>query len=299
MSISKVKSIFKTEQQVVAFLLGNGINLYYRNDGLSWNQLLIDLWNANTNNKIKSIPKGITYTEFYDALEIQNAGKHNFKNDLQKSIKSKMEKWQANSGQNLILEAIQKMQAPLLTTNFDDLIQSSMHLKFEKIGQKKFSDFYPWNCYFSHQALTYPNENFGVWHINGLIKYHRSIKLGLAQYMGNVDIARNLLKSRTPYLLGKKKSWSGQHTWLEIFFNKSLVIVGLALDETEVFLRWLLIERAKYFKRFPSIEQKGYYIAPKDEISKDSGKRFFLNSVGIEIIELKDYEAIYERIWRI
>lgn len=51
------------------------------------------------------------------------------------------------------------------------------------------------------------------------------------------------------------REWDGAASWLHIVFNSPLLIFGLGLEENEVFFRWLLIERARYFKKFP-IEEK-------------------------------------------
>ena len=90
-------------------------------------------------------------------------------------------------------------------------------------------------------------------------------------------------------------NWRGFKTWLHIIFNKSLFIFGLGLEENEVFLRWLLIERIKYFKQFPDRKHKGWYISKKED---NAGKKFFLERVGFEIIEVDDYSDIYENIWK-
>ncbi len=84
---------------------------------------------------------------------------------------------------------------------------------------------------------------------------------------------------------------------MHIVFNRSLVIIGLSLDETEVFIRWLLIERAKYFRKHPTRKHSGWFITKKSKERNMEGKKFFLNSVGIELIELDEYDDIYEGIW--
>lgn len=77
-----------------------------------------------------------------------------------------------------------------------------------------------------------------------------------------------------------------------------MFIFGFGLDENEVFFRWLLIERAKYFKRNPSLKKQGWYVVLKNSTeSKNEGKLFFLESVGIDIIEVNSYTEIYEKIW--
>ncbi|QWG09241.1 SIR2 family protein [Flammeovirga kamogawensis] len=245
--------------------------------------------------------KGISFTEFYDAIDIQNTTKKNFSATIQKDVKNTMSLWKHNDEQNIILNKICALNAPILTTNFDDLIPKSAQLKPFKIPYKGFTDYYPWNCYFSNKKLNNPIDGFGVWYLNGMIKYHRSIKLGLSQYMGNVERVRKMMyKNRG--VIGKEdklaKKWNGYPTWLHIIFNKSLCIIGLGLEENEVFFRWLLIERAKYFKAFPSQKKDGWYITVKKEDDSFLGKKFFLESVGIKVLEVDNYETIYKHIWQ-
>jgi hypothetical protein len=80
-------------------------------------------------------------------------------------------------------------------------------------------------------------------------------------------------------------------TWMQIFFHKPLMILGLALAENEVFLRWLLIERAKYYKEFPARAQPAWYVHTLNE--NEHGKHYFLNAVGVRSVAVASYEEIY------
>jgi hypothetical protein len=136
--------------------------------------------------------------------------------------------------------------------------------------------------------------------MNGMVKYHRSIKLGLSEYMGNVERARKMVNNNYGYIPNEGTNpWIQNYTWIDIIFNKSLCIFGLSLDETEVFFRWLLIQRAKFFKRFPNYSHNGWYIMKEEDNNPQIvGKKFFLKSVGIEVIEVEDYPILYEDIWK-
>ena len=90
MNIKDVQNILHKHHRDIAFVIGNGINRHYNEDNISWTELLLDLWDELSFQTKSKIPKGISFTEFYDALEIQNADKHNFSSVLQKSVKSKM-----------------------------------------------------------------------------------------------------------------------------------------------------------------------------------------------------------------
>lgn len=297
----EIKRIISINYKDIAFLVGNGINLHFNRNNPSWSDLLLDLWDSYSFDTQSTIPTGISFTEFYDALEIQNYTKKDFGADLQKAVQDKMVKWQASQKQNIVLNRIKNLDAPILTTNFDNLIAKSLSLEFHKLSDTKFSDYYPWSCYYSNRQLTYPTEGFGVWFPNGMVRYHRSIKLGLSQYMGNVERARKLIHKEPENIgfEGKNQSyWPGYKTWLHIIFNKSIFIFGLGLNESEVFIRWLLIERAKYFRKYPKRKRKGWFLIKKNMSGESfEGKKFFLKSVGFEVLEVKSYKTIYEDIW--
>ena len=97
--------------------------------------------------------------------------------------------------------------------------------------------------------------------------------------MGNVTHARKFIHGKSSLFAfdGKNtRNWSGADSWLHIFFNKSLFIVGLGLEESETFLRWLLIERAKYFRKFHNKKHKGWFITKSNKSDKNrEGRRLF------------------------
>ena len=199
------------------------------------------------------------------------------------------------------IDAIKDINAPILTTNFDTYISESVNATLRKLkltdSQYKFTDFYPWNVYYSDQEIDNPLYGFAVWHINGTIKYPRSIKLGLSDYMGCVERARRMIQGQNfnEYFGGKNQAyWVGYNTWLHIIFNKDLFIFGLGLEENEVFLRWLLIQRAKYCKMYNK-PLKGWYIGKKDMDIND-GKKFFLEQLGFKVIEISDYKTLYQAL---
>jgi len=199
-----------------------------------------------------------------------------------------------------MLDRIKALNAPILTTNFDDLIPKYLNLELHRIKGTRFTHYYPWSSYYADAPLADPAAGFGVWYMHGMVHYHTSIKLGLSHYMGNVQRARNIISNKDKSIYRKKQlsdSWAGSSTWLDLLFHKDLVIIGLGMDEVEVFVRWLLIERAKYFKRFPDRRRKGYYIDIDDHIPGTTGKEMFLQAVGLESIRLSNYDDIYYHLW--
>ena len=55
------------------------------------------------------------------------------------------------------------------------------------------------------------------------------------------------------------------------------------------FLRWLLIQRAKYSQMYDK-RLKGWYI--DNNISPS--KKFFLEQLGFEVIEIRDFNNLYQ-----
>ena len=245
--------------------------------------------------------KSIPLIELFDLIIMIH--QQRFVSNTKKYIQYKMRDWETNDIIKRIVTKIKELNSPLLTTNYDDVFSKSiknLKLQIVKNNGAKFSDIYPWNCYYSDNKSNKYTSGFGIWHINGMVKYHRSIRIGLTDYMNCISKARQMLKGSIIFEndeenhKNKSMYWKGYNTWIHQFFNNSLFIFGLSLDENELFLRWLLIQRKKYYLTFAQ-KHNGWYIT-KDKLSE--GKTLFLESVGIEIIKVQDYKTIYEDIWQ-
>jgi hypothetical protein len=303
-----IKDIILGNRYNIAFIIGNGIHYQYKDCSISWEDLLKDLWNDYVGKK-RNIPEGTSLTEFYDILELNRFWDNRGvipqnslqllqqRNSVKQSVASKFPSKDAY-GLRACIERIKWLNAPILTTNFDTYISDSVNATQYKLkpidNQYKFTDFYPWNMYYSDREINNPLDDFAVWHINGTQEYPRSIRLGLSDYMGSVERARKMIQgdSLEDYFTGKNQSyWKGYNTWFHIIFNKSLFIFGLGLEENEVFLRWLLIQRTKYCKMYHK-NHKGWYIGKGINV----GKRFFLEQLGFRVIEISDYNILYQAL---
>ncbi len=292
-----LSTLFQKEKKQLAFIVGNGIHRYRPTPkALSWDDLLLKLWRKTTGQRMLQRPEGISSTEFYDLLELRNSQRL----PVQKEISALMKEWAAVEHHHRIAKTIQQLNVPLLTTNYDHVLAEVSQSTLRRLDHSRFTDFYPWSNYHSPTELATPDAGFGIWYINGIRHYPRSIRLGLTHYMGSVERARNLIyknKTNGLYRADAPTAWHGQYTWLDMIFHRSLFIFGLALEENETFLRWLLIERKKYYNRFPERKRKGWYLTRRQNTPAYEGKKFFLNSVGIEVIEVEDYDDIYLHPW--
>jgi len=195
-----------------------------------------------------------------------------------------------------IRRAASEVAVPILTTNFEEVLSEAARAQFLGAGLAGFTDYYPWQCRFAHALLDNPCDGFGIWHINGMARYKRSIRLGLADYIGSAQRARMMLHRGGSQLFRAKDParWEGARTWLHLVFNKPLLFLGLALEENEVFLRWLLIERARYFRKFPERAQPAWFVFthnPRD--AREAGKHFFLEGVGLTCVRAADHDEIW------
>lgn len=296
------KEIIDRHQADIAFIVGNGINRYPGNPGaISWEHLLMQLWDRFAPDRYRDIPQGMTITEFYDLLEIANSNKSRFHYQIQRAASELLCGWSALEHHKAFMQKAKAIEAPVLTTNFDPVLPGCLDLELRHLDTRRFTDYYPWSSYYSDRPLEEPAAGFGVWYINGLVRYPRSIRLGLSHYMGSVEKARQLLhKGQRRLFNGRNKApWNGSHTWLHILFHKPLFVFGLGLEENEVFLRWLLIERAKYYKRFPERARPGWYAALHNELPDNHsvGKARFLQAIGLEPAEAGSYDDIYSNPW--
>jgi len=292
-------------QHDLALVIGNGINRYGAVAGRnSWEGILTELARRHIDPTHTSIPTGVSPTEFYDVLELA-VGTTAGRTSLQAQFCAQMVDWTPLPQHRLITQWAQRWATPVLTTNFEGTLGQACSSKLRRCGADKFTAhkftaYYPWSSCYAPNPVVDPLKSFAIWHINGMQVYRQSIRLGLSHYMGSVERARGWLNKSGTRLFGAKdiRSWPGANTWLQVFLHKPLLIFGLGLGENEVFLRWLLIERAKYFKRFPDRSRPGWYVHVEGSRDVDPGKKIFLEGMGIHPYPVPDHASIYgEKTW--
>lgn len=72
-NLSVIKQVLHRNKSNLAFIVGNGINrfAYAQNRDVSWNALLLDVWQQISNRTLSNISNGISLTEFYDIMEFE------------------------------------------------------------------------------------------------------------------------------------------------------------------------------------------------------------------------------------
>ena len=105
---------------------------------------------------------------------------------LQSDFCELMRGWKPAEHHRTIVRWAQKHRVPLLTVNFDENLSASIGAKLYR-AEQKFTDYYPWGSYFPERQIRNPRDEFAIWHPHGMMKYSRSIRLGLIHYMGSVQ----------------------------------------------------------------------------------------------------------------
>jgi len=314
--VNRLKKIIN-ERKNLSFLIGNGINRYKNEENDenrvdSWYNLLDKLWKKYGSKKYK-FPNGMDLTELYDIIKIKNNKKNNKNLDIEitAELEKKLQIWNYSEHHKKIVEFAIAKKTPIFTTNYDQLLMKASDLKL--FGNKRNNDFthyYPWKCYYAKNEIKDPLKEFGLWHIHGMIRYKRSIRLGITHYMGMVNYAKKYLRIKTEknyYEQIDQRKWNGVNSWLEVFLKKDLFIFGLGLDRSEIFLRWLLFERKK-FRDYLNFKNKDIFIEVKESKKDDKceekmfkaeleQKKFYFENLGFEYIVLDKYEDLYKNLW--
>ena len=293
-----IETLLDRHRTNISLVIGNGVNRYGAAETTnSWHDLLIQLSKLHRHTELIKVPTGVALTEFYDVLDLKLNYSESEKS-LQQEFCDLISYWKPYAHHHYIMAWAKNNNVPVLTTNFDRVLADAgcSILRNQKGG---FTAYYPWESYYGIGPIDDPSENFGIWHINGMERYRQSIRLGLSHYMGSVERARNWFhKGNEKRLFSGKNiaNWKGANSWLHVIFNTPLLIFGLGLEENEVFLRWLLIERARYFKKFPHRKKSAWYVHNKP--INNPGKQFFLDGVGIKTIQTNSYDELYgSGIW--
>jgi len=312
-----------TDLTDISLVLGNGINRFANpNGGNSWSDLL-----ADTAADVARIPhvetdrilsdNSVSYPEFYDTVQTR-ANQHDVQFDyrvIKPKISSGIGLWEPQEIHTIVVEHCIQRQIPILTTNFDTLLARSSdalqnHLSVANRKRPKakrqfpiipdgvrFTDHYPWHSYYSDRTVHDASREFAIWHIHGVHHYPRSLRLGLTDYIAMTGRARDWLHRSTgnPFnQYDRYQKWQGRGSWLEAFLMRPFIIVGLALDSSEVGLRWLLIERKKLHRSNPELAQPFYFATVRGIDTVGAGKQALIESLGGIFLQYPSLRSLYE-----
>lgn len=333
--VKKAQQSLRKHRSDLALVIGNGINLTSgAAGGISWDQLMEDLISlaarsspnpTSTATRLKSLlvrgddgQTPASLPEIFDIIEAIRTVKPNSTSrsssdlHLQAQIAQMLKKMKPGSPHRAVVKWAWDSGVPILTTNYDHCLQDGLDMKCERrlfgSGRPR-SDFYPWDRYYAPGTVVDPACEFAVWHVHGDRDLKRSIRAGLDQYMGMAQRLRTLKRPIAKEILGgPDENHEGDPAylaapWLRIFMGRKLWIQGLGLRAAEVSLRWLLIQRFRYWRRYRPKHRKssGWYIhGPTAKVGRlDEGRRAFFQNVGLDVIEIAAASDFYTTLFRI
>lgn len=192
----------------------------------------------------------------------------------------------------------------ILTTNYDYNLEKSINLPWRPNSTAK-------ETYYS----LFRRNSIGkkhIWHIHGELNNISSIMLGHEQYAGYLYKMRNYLSSgvqtenkdrnQEPYLSKFRKKIKEQpayvESWVDIFLESEIHIIGFSFDYTENHLWNLITEKNKLNKRGEKIGQAVFHrCSDKKQSTSDEARISILKSFGVKIYDHteKSYEAAYNK----
>jgi hypothetical protein len=97
----------------------------------------------------------MSLTEFYNLIELNTERKFG-RSDLQEESCELMDVWSPQEQHERIISFCKSNDIPILTTNFEHTLEEAGGCEKRKNNIKGFTDFYPWETYFSTKKSERP-----------------------------------------------------------------------------------------------------------------------------------------------
>lgn len=282
-------------------LYGNGFNRLI-NNGISWEDVL---------NKLKDKTKFsnglLPYTMVYERALLENpkASKENF-GEFEFSVKSELSELMKTMKPAPIYSDLLALNLDnYVTTNYDYCLNEKMKLSGLIDKSQSTEDIYSIRrktIFESHDK----KEKCKIWNIHGEINYPPTIMLGYDHYIGSMGKLDGYVKGTYEFYIDKNKvrpesikdKLMGKifdgHSWIELFFNSNIHILGLKLDYSETDIYWILNKRIRLYKELGEklkLRNKIHFYTNEDNTEKAD----LLRSFGVDVHYKKyKHEEIYK-----
>lgn len=207
---------------MAVLLLGNGINNLDNEN--SWNELLDDIISSiGKNNVIDRNNRSLLLLYEEICSRVMNYTSYN-EDDIKDKIIQSLKKIEPNKR----YETIRNLGfTDILTTNYEYTLTPEANGIFTRETKHNLRRFQKYG-------------NITVWHIHGEINNPNSIIIGYRHYMSSIDNIKKAIKRHRENEKMKKGP-----TWIDIFLNNDIYILGLTLSLEEHDLWYLLAYRNK------------------------------------------------------
>lgn len=267
---------------MASLLMGNGIN-YLGNNVVGWEELLKSLISDMDKDNVIQLEEK-PYLHVYE--EIYSRG-IKYKNTKESDLKDKIVAKLKNTRPNEYHTKIMQMNFEhILTTNYDYNLtpREPKKNKEREYSLKRYQEY----------------NNKKVWHIHGELNASRSIMLGYDQYMKSIGHMQKYLKEKDSAIE------ETLNTWLDVFLEEDIYILGLTLDFGEIDLWWILSYRNRKIlegKKITSNKIVFINIRRQTKISKkENAKLSMLKAFDVTIKDfiledLENNERIYHKAY--
>ncbi len=239
-----------------SIFFGNGINRLSP-ENISWSNLLNDLKESRTFDN-DNLPN----TMIYERIILEKPNNHSDVLHDEFETKTKIADLMANiKSHQTYIDLFNINAENYLTTNYDyAFINSLQELKEvnSPIHEYSSEDVYSIRRLKRISNIMQLKKHF--WQIHGEVRKPATIMLGLDHYCGEIGKIDNYIKGTYRYTENKEtitensiadklrnKTFSGS-SWIELFFNSNIHIIGFSLDYAEIDLWWIINKRARMKK---------------------------------------------------
>lgn len=284
-------------------LFGNGFNRAVEDEQNqpSWTELLKAI--GCQINLLKCEQKcGQHIQNVSNTLLYENAFLSNSTISDEADIKNKVVKIMREIRSNELYEkAIKSNFDEYITTNYDNaFIECIEFCNGEEVDSDNSEKIYSIR---RHLEFNVENRTIKLWHIHGNLSNYKSIQLGLDHYAGSIGKIDAYLKGNYEYVIEgknkkilevvdkhhlKKNKRLDRISWIDLFFDSNIHIIGLALDYSEIDLWWILNKRARLMKSGKVVTNNKVTYYSNSEI--DPGKKQLLESFNVKVVEVVRYK---------
>lgn len=285
-------------------LFGNGINRLIPAN-ISWDTLLAEIKGDN-NFENGRLPNTMIYERIVmDGVE---AGLHVYANE--DKTKKRIAELMMTVGNSEIYTRLFELDVEhFMTTNYDYAFLHSLEAVDSSLRYRNHATE---EVYSIRRKKTIDDGHKTFWQIHGEISKHKSIMLGLDHYCGAVSRINSYIRGGYVYSQAKSKikepsivdkvinKGYTNSSWIELFFNSDIHIIGLGLDYSEIDLWWLLNKRARLMKGDLKNKIENNITFYCDNISEEKGG--LLKSLNVQVRQIPlsgasdQYTQLYHQI---
>jgi len=279
--------------------IGNGFN-QVSDGGSGWNQLLNTLAGVAATEHEEEIRKAKPFTLWFEEIR-KNSSMESLKKVVAAELSQRL-------GQNEHHSDVMGLGFKhVLTTNYDHNLEAATGNPWESNLSA------PENFYSLFRRRSYSGQH--VWHIHGDLDNTQSIMLGHQQYSGYLHKIRSYLTNgvettvaerngkryKSKFARGTVRKSDDVETWVDLFLEHEVHIVGFSFDYTENHLWNLLMEKQRLKSKVDIVGQTIFHrCSNKKQATADEAKLSILSALGVTVVDhtSTSYSASYDKCIR-